>query len=258
VRVKPEKPIEEQLKESFHDVMKVLVVTALGGFLFLLMYNGKILFYINNRTAWLMIPAATVLFVIAEAFRRRSTGDSYVPDGECAGHTHHRTSWAALLLVTLPVVLGVLIPPQPLGALAMSNRKALSSAPAAHGDSQVALVPGGERNVLDWIVAFQNSADLASFAGQQAHVTGFVYRDEMDAPDEFMVSRFIVTCCVADAVAVGLPVRWPGAETLALDQWVEVSGRFELETMADETIPVIVAAEVVPIEPPGQPYLYPR
>jgi uncharacterized membrane protein YcgQ (UPF0703/DUF1980 family) len=62
---------------------------------------------------------------------------------------------------------------------------------------------------------------------------------------------------VADAVPVGLPVRWPGAADLDGDQWVEVHGMFEIGEYNGETMPILVADRVTPTERPDQPYLYP-
>lgn len=249
--------IEEQLKESLQDASKALVVVALGVFLILLAYNGQVLFYINRRTAWLMVPAGMLLFVIAEAFRRRPSKEERNADCHCGQEDHHFAP-LSLLLVALPVILGFLVPPAPLGALAMSAREGVSfTAPAAISGDGANVAQGGERNVLDWIAAFQNSSDLSSFAGKEAHVTGFVFHDAAHAADRFMVSRFIITCCVADAIPVGLPVRWPDAAALAADQWVEVSGPLALEEVAGETVPYIDATTITAIAAPNQPYLYP-
>ena len=249
--------IEEQLKESLQDALKALVVVALGLFLVVLAYNGKILFYINRCTAWLMVPAGIFLFVIAEAFRRRPSLEERETGCAC-GDEHHHFALVSLLLVALPVILGLLIPTAPLGALAMGTREGTSfTAPVSISGAAANPEQAGDRNVLDWISSFQHSSDLASFAGREAHVTGFVFRDASHAPDRFMVSRFIITCCVADAIPVGLPVRWPDAATLAMDQWVEVTGPIALEQVDGETIPYIDAIAVVAVDPPSQPYLYP-
>jgi len=249
--------IEEQLKESLRDALKTLVVVAMAIFLLLLAYNGRVLLYINQRTAWLLVPTAIVLFVIAEAFRRRPTGAEHEAGCQC-GDAHHPFAPLSLLLVALPVLLGMLVPPAPLGALAMGARDSVSfTAPASLSGNVADVEQGSERNILDWIAVFQRSSDLTPFAGKEAHVTGFVFRDDAAGADRFMVSRFIITCCVADAMPVGLPVRWPDAATLAPDQWVEVSGPIALEQVDGDTVPYIDATAVVPVNAPDQPYLYP-
>jgi uncharacterized repeat protein (TIGR03943 family) len=78
----------------------------------------------------------------------------------------------------------------------------------------------------------------------------------MDA-ETFQISRFVVTCCAADAVPVSLPVFWSGSGALENDQWVEVSGHFEIRSIADTPMPVLVAESVTVVEMPEMPYLYP-
>ena len=110
--------------------------------------------------------------------------------------------WGALLLVALPVILGLLIPPKPLGAAAMSNREisvgSVNSA-SAPKTTQIISRPTTEKNVLDWLIDFRLAQDPAAFADQEAKVIGFVYRDERFGMDQFMVSRFVLSCCAADA-----------------------------------------------------------
>ena len=72
-----------------------------------------------------------------------------------------------------------------------------------------------------------------------------------------MVSRFVITCCAADAVPVALYVSWPESKTLADDQWVEVSGQFALQEIDQRQMPVLMAEIVTLIDIPDQPYLYP-
>jgi uncharacterized repeat protein (TIGR03943 family) len=162
----------------------------------------------------------------------------------------------------LPIVLGVLVPPQPLGAAALSNREVeistrqVSSLPAAiraAGEKNAS-----ERNILDWLHTFSGAADpAAEFAGQPVAVSGFVFRDDRFADDQFMVTRFVVSCCVADANVAGMVVRWPEATTLPTDQWVQVEGILAAGDLAGDTLPVITAQRVTAVDVPQQPYLYP-
>ncbi|MBK8046096.1 MAG: TIGR03943 family protein [Anaerolineales bacterium] len=176
------------------------------------------------------------------------------------GHDH-RLTLAGVALILLPIILGVVVPPQPLGAAALANREvnvglqnsALPSAVRAAAAKQ-----GSERNILDWLNTFATSTNASEeFAGQDARVEGFVFRDDRFGEDQFMVTRFVVSCCVADANVAGLVVEWPDAATLPADQWVEVTGRFEAGALAGETLPVLHAQSIKPVDVPEQPYLYP-
>jgi putative membrane protein len=88
-------------------------------------------------------------------------------------------------------------------------------------------------------------------------VIGFVYRDPRFAENQFMVARFTITCCVADALAIGLVTEADDAADLPDDSWVRVEGTFAEGTLDGDAMPVLVAETVTPIEPPEHPYLYP-
>lgn len=233
---------------------KALALIGMGLFLYYRFFSGSLLFYINERFIWLTFLAAIGLILVGASYRYRPH------HAHSADHQHGQLSWGGLLLVFSPVILGLLVPPKPLGAAAMSNRdvslKSLTSA-SAPTNSAVLSKPRHDKNILDWVVEFQSASDPAAFAGQQAKVTGFVYRDERFAPNEFMVSRFVVSCCAADAAPIGLVVRADNSSQLATDAWVEVAGQFTPGQLGGEALPVLVAASITPTEVPAQPYLYP-
>ncbi len=162
----------------------------------------------------------------------------------------------------LPVVLGILVPPQPLGAAAMANREInISSQPrnvlpaAVRAASQKGAL---DRNLLDWLHAFSASPNAAeAFAGEPVDVVGFVYHDDRLDDDQFMVNRFIVSCCVADANVVTMVVRWPDAATLENDTWVRVEGMLQPGVFDGAALPILAAQRVTPTTMPDQPYLYP-
>jgi putative membrane protein len=253
---------------------KAITLIALGLFLYTRFTTGTLALYITPRFSWLTLPAALGLILVGLSYRRfiaaSPTSEHKDHDHEGAGHLHehehrqpdehdHGPSWVGLLLVALPVVLGLLLPPKPLGASAMSNREiGLASLNASAAPSIGApLADAGERNIVDWLRAFDSNPDPAAFANQKATVIGFVYRDGRFGPDSFMVSRFLVTHCVADASAIGLLVRWPDSADLSADQWVEVQGAFQPGEFDREPLPILVADAVTPTAIPDHPYLYP-
>jgi uncharacterized repeat protein (TIGR03943 family) len=246
---------------------KAVVMIALGLFLYSLLARGTLLFYISQRFAWLTLLAALGFIIVAASYRYRTPQTPPLepeqePDHahEHADHQHGNLSWVSLCLVALPVILGWLIPPKPLGAAAMGNREvstgAVTSVTAPKG-SQVVIRPAREKNVLDWVIDFHLAQNPAAFTSQEARVIGFVYRDDRFGSDEFMVSRFVISCCAADAAPLGLVVRWPKTTSLVNDEWVEVSGHFQPGEFDGETMPILMADQVAPRQAPAEPYLYP-
>ena len=251
------------------QTIKVILLIALGIFLLSRLLNGTLSFYIHPRFNVLILLTAVGLTALGIGYaiqQRRESAHVHDEDHEhehAHEHAHsHDVSWVGLLLLALPVLLGLLVEPRPLGAAALQNREinvsgsALTSSSAPEGSDLSVIANAGERNILDWLYLFQRSTDPASFNGEEAHVVGFVYRDDRFADTQFMVSRFTVSCCVADAAPIGLIVEWPDTAVLPSDSWVEVSGTLQAGTFNGVEMPVLVADSVTPTETPSQPYLY--
>ncbi len=160
------------------------------------------------------------------------------------------------------IVLGVLVPPQPLGAAAMDTRElnvttqTRSVLPAAI--RAAAQKDAIDRNLLDWLHAFTASPDpVREYVGQPVDVIGFIYHDDRLGEDEVLINRFVVSCGVADASPVSMVVRSPAAAALPNDAWVRVQGVLQPGEWNGRALPVIAAQRVTPTDLPNQPYLYP-
>lgn len=239
---------------------KALVLIGMGLFLFSRILSGKLFFYINERFYWLIVLAVVGFVLVGLSYHYRPGHPHYhehTPDDD---HQHGSVTWFGLSLLALPIALGLLIPPRPLGAAAMANRDvsmdSLTSAAAPEGGNILAK-PQGDKNVLDWLVEFRAAQDPAGLTGEKVEVVGFVYRDDRFDSEQFMVSRFVLSCCAADASPLGLVVQWPESRSFADDEWVAVKGQLEITQFAGEEMPIIIADSVSPTEIPNQPYLYP-
>jgi uncharacterized repeat protein (TIGR03943 family) len=255
------------------QTIKIILLIALGLFLLSRVLNGTLSFYIHPRFNVLTLLTAVGLTAlgVAHAIQQRrqaallrSHEADPNHDHEHHNHSHsHDVSWFGLLLLAMPVVLGLLVEPRPLGASALQNREinfgsgsSIVSANAPQGSQLSVIANAGERNILDWLYLFQRSNDPTNFNGEEAHVIGFVYRDDRFGSNQFMVSRFTVSCCVADAAPIGLIVEWPDTAVLTPDSWVEVRGTIQARTFNGVQMPVLVANGITPTETPSQPYLF--
>ncbi len=83
--------------------------------------------------------------------------------------------------------------------------------------------------------------------------TGFVTKELGSPADEFVLTRFMVSCCVADALSVQVRVVGAPPGDVKADDWVRVSGAiYPLEQEA-----ILDADEVVKVARPQRPYLNP-
>jgi uncharacterized repeat protein (TIGR03943 family) len=246
------------MKRHYRSFQAVILL-GIALFLGLKLLTGNLDLYINLRFAPLTIFAIVALALMAFALMRNPQMQS--DEDHHHDHEHsHPVSIYALVFLLIPVLIGVLIPARPLDAAAATTRGVNVSAPIVSSASQVQAFEAseGERNILDWIRIFSSATDdHTAYIGETATVIGFVFKDERLAENQFLVSRFVITCCAADGLAIGMVVNWDQASTVNENTWVRVKGPVEAYQVDGLTIPLIEADSVEVVEEPSQPYLFP-
>ncbi len=242
-------------------LLKALVLGASGLMLYQKISSGTVAFYINQRFEWLILVGALIYLALALTliYTVLNPGSKTLAQTLTSQPRSAFASWSAVLLLAVPAIVGALAPARPLGASAIGARGiGLQSAPASAAGAALKRPVNGPRTILDWLREMSSTPDPAALAGQQVDVVGFVYRDDPRfEKTQFMVSRFSVSCCVADAAALGLIVETDARDSLKQDQWVRVVGRFTTGKFANSDIAIVKAEKIEPTEQPAQPYLYP-
>jgi uncharacterized repeat protein (TIGR03943 family) len=235
--------------------VKTVILVGLAAYFAWVIASGNLSNYINERFAWLSYLAVVIfgLLGLANAAETLRQPRSELPILQPAGT--ELITWRGILVVAVPLILGTLIPSRPLGAESVSGN--LSTNAAATANMTAFTTDPLTWNVLDWLRAFHSAEDVTSFTGREADVIGFIYREAGFPEDTFMVARFTVSCCVADASAIGLPVVWADAPNYAQDTWVRVTGRFEVGEFRGDKLPILQAATVEVVPQPEHPYVYP-
>ncbi|MGH2699345.1 MAG: TIGR03943 family putative permease subunit [Actinomycetota bacterium] len=90
-------------------------------------------------------------------------------------------------------------------------------------------------------------------AGEAVDFTGFVTKDPGAPADEFVLARFLVSCCVADALGVNVRVVGAPPGRFEADEWVRVSGKFY--PLGSDVI--VDATNIERVKRPKRPYLSP-
>ncbi len=238
-----------------HPLVKSVLLLGLGVYFLQLWLGGDLHNYVNARFGWLPILSAGLFLILALDGIAAGLRGARAPHlHHWLDHTHRAPSWPVLAVVAVPLMLGTLVPSQPLGARAVGGDLGLD--PGAFDGAIVPASDSLEWTVLDWLRAFSSgSADRIS--GKEADVIGFVYRRDEDPKDAFVVMRFLMSCCSADAYAVGMPVVWANAEALPVDSWVRVHGTVAVGNFRGQNLPILTATAVENnIERPKQAYLY--
>ena len=224
--------------------IRTLALTAWALLFLWLWISGESVRYLGSRTQWVIPVGAIGLGLAAVGYLRATRGD--------------RTSrlsapeWLGIAGLLLPIVAAATLGGAQLGSLAASNKL------NARGVDPTALARLATRDAR--VIGFLQldaagrdaglSKELGLHTGTPVHLVGFVSTPPTRPGARFELSRFYITCCVADAVPVGVFVAAPG-ERLDRDEWLDVTGalvRWKREW-------IVRATRVEHVDAPSDPYL---
>lgn len=238
--------------DRFQQALKTALLLGLAVYFTVILINGNLANYINLRFAWLSVVAVLIFGALGVISLIATVRGLPPARGD---FVHERVDLPIIMVMAVPLVLGTALPSAPLGVEAINGTVSMT---AFAGRNVTAIVRDPlERNVLDWAREFTVSPSPATFNGQEADFIGFVYTEPGFPPEHFMVARFMVSCCVADASPLGLPVAYENTDTLPLGQWVQVRGHFVAGDFRGQTVPILQVETLAMIDQPPQPYLYP-
>jgi len=240
-------------------VLKSVVLLGFAVYFAYTIASGNLNYYINLRFAWLSSVAVVVfgaLGLSSLAALRDVAG--YSASRANSGHADRRPHIGTLMMVGLPLMLGAATiltdNVQPLGVESISGVSLTSN---FGGGMSISQKDPLSRDILDWSRAFADEESPTVFNGQSAKLLGFVYTEPSYPEGRFMLARFTMSCCVADASALGLPAAYAGLDGFKAGDWVTVEGTFQTETFMGQQMPVLQIAKLDSTEQPEQPYLYP-
>ena len=192
--------------------------------------------YLGVRTQWL-VPFGTVTLAVGSILAVRAQWRSR--------ETLRAPEAVGLFTLTLPLALLLLAPHAQLGAYAAAKKSSSffpavkPPPPATPRDVTLLDVRVAER---DELFALESHIHRGTRVGLLGLVTSIGSR-------RFSLTRFYVTCCLADAEPLTIQVDWP--RSVERDRWVFVTG-----TLAGPTGRFTVAADaVVRVGRPRDPYL---
>lgn len=114
-----------------------------------------------------------------------------------------------------------------------------------------------KRTLLEWIRTLDVYPEPDAYAGQKVNVDGFVVYPESLSDNYFTLTRFVISCCAADAYPVGLPVKVEKSrQNYAVDSWLAIQGEMVTETLNGQRQLVIQAQTLKSIPEPDNPYYY--
>ena len=223
------------------------VLGAWASLFWFLQLSGRLDLYLSTRTAWIVPTGAVILSVGA-------VGAAISAHRRVRTTTLTRRTWVTAAVVIAPIVLMTAVPPATLGSFS-SSRKAQFS---GRGLSTYWGRFDADSEITFFFVAaskfWDGGADLLGRrAGDEATFVGFAERSDSTPPDELVLTRFVVTCCVADATPISIRVVNVTPGSVDADSWVEVTG--QVFPVGRDV--VVVADSIAPAPTPDRPYITP-
>jgi putative membrane protein len=254
------------------QLWQAVLMGGTGAMLLTKVIGGTLPLYVHSRYTPLVAAAGAILIILAIvhgwlAMQPPVETQEHARNDHEHGHDHASLSWRspAMLALIVPLVLGLLVPARALGSAAIDSKgfgtsgTGLRTIQSVAGDEEMVNgVPDtAQWDMLDWVNALTYQPDNPRLQGQPIEMIGFVWRRPEMSKDQFVLSRFVVTCCTADGLAVGMPVVWPDGAAHPTDSWVRVKGMVGLATVLGQQEAAIIADEVASIPQPPEPYLTP-
>jgi len=166
-------------------------------------------------------------------------------------------AWAKAAILMMPVFFLLTIYGRSLGTDAFSKRAFNPGQIVIQGDANELKSPSGP-STAHGTSLLNLLADAEKFDGNRVTAEGMVYRSVTSGENTFMLFRFAVVCCAADALPLSVTVKHTATEALNNDTWVRVGGIFTIEISKGKQVASIAADSVqsIPPPPPEKRYLF--
>ncbi|MGF1497447.1 MAG: TIGR03943 family protein [Elainellaceae cyanobacterium] len=256
-------PSSSPFASSWLGYLDVAVVLTWGILLLKYQITGEIYFLLHPDYMWLATSAGVGLlglggFLIWQILPlpRRSARRSKLANVQHI--SLFPRSFSSTLLIAVGV-LGLVITPRPFASDIALQRGVTDTLTMTRSQPQAfhATNRPEERSLIEWVRTLNVYPEPDAYTGQRANVQGFVIHPSELPDDYLMISRFIITCCAADAYPVGLPVKLSqDRSAYPADRWFEIQGEMMTETLNDQRQLVIKATSLEEIPEPRNPYDY--
>lgn len=245
------------------------------GFYLWLLWGNKYHFFIQAKFKFLLVTAMVILVLFIIALIGNSI---HPPPGSLT-----IDKWLKGIFLCLPVFLIFQVDDLTLGAYAFKKRGANTRLTATSQNNLSALKPNdssanterlsnpiptrdstnvitGDKKVSEIMPASLRELVYMpeSYIDRQVVTSGMFFNDAKQTPSGcFVLFRFVVSCCVADAQPLGVLIKTMDIQGFDNDQWLEVKGTFHTTTIDGYDAFYIIPLEIRETDkpPPEKQYL---
>ncbi|MGI6357073.1 MAG: TIGR03943 family putative permease subunit [Bacillota bacterium] len=241
--------------------LRLVILAGWSYWLYQLAACGNLRYYVHPRFGTPVLLAALCLALLAlhqlaTLMGFRWQGWQLMP----------RAKVISYIIVILPLCCGLLLPATSLDGRLAEQRGNLTSHLHAEdderavGELEALLVSSSEQERIS-AQQFRHLATLLwsrpqGVIGRSVQLTGFVYYNEGLLPGQFMLGRYQISCCTADAVVVSCLCHCPAGDKPPASGWVTVSGTLGMGEYQAQPVGVIAVSDLLAVDEPQDPYIY--
>lgn len=242
-----------------------VVTVGLWGFLLIKLWiSGELNLLIHPAYHWLIIIAGVCLLVLSGVkgwqlwqHYQKSLLDRPRNSASVREHVTLLPQSFSCYLLLFTAIVGLTVRPQAFTSETALKRGVNDFIPTTEITPQsfTNVTRPEDKSLVEWVRTLNVYPEPDAYTGQKVKVTGFVIHPTDFSPEYGLISRFIITCCAADAYPIALPVKFPESrESYAQDSWIEIKGEMATEILNDERKLVIIAQDIETIPEPRNPY----
>ena len=239
--------------------LDILAIATWGILLLKYWWSEQLYLLIHPNYVWLTVAAGFSLLLISglKAVLLLSQRD------KTTSPVQHLTlfppGWSSVLLLGVAIA-GLLITPRAFASQTALDRGVTDAITLTRVKPQAFQTSSRseDKTLIDWVRTLQVYPEPDAYTGQKAKVQGFVVHPPNLPEQYFLLTRFVITCCAADAYPVSLPVKLTTGNRSAYkpDGWLEVEGQMITETFQAKRQLTIQANALKQIPEPKNPYNY--
>ncbi|MGL4759411.1 MAG: TIGR03943 family putative permease subunit [Patescibacteria group bacterium] len=234
-------------------IYQYLMLIAFGSYSIYLYSIRRLTYLISERYIWLSLAGGVVLMLVGVFGLYNSIAkDKFV-------FKFSKKSINLNLLCFVLVCLTFLIPLRTLSSESFNIRSANNAFKVSESEKSKIqekisfAVDTNQFTLYDWVKA-RALNDNSLFKDKEFTATGFITPTKIK--NQFVLSRFVVACCVVDATPTGMLIEYDyESKSLVANDWLEVKGKFEILSIEGVSQPVVIPNKVEKIQQPDDIYL---
>lgn len=240
-------------------ILQYLSIGFVGIYIIYIYLIKRLTYLIAERYVWLTVLAGFVMIVVAVTGLFYSYKNYKLLKLNTTDNINTAKWWKNLnWLLVIPILVLFTIPLRTLSSESFNLRTASSAFKISEQEKSKIKdkinfsIDTTQFNLYDWVKA-KSLKDNSVFKDKMFSTTGFITPTKVN--NQFLLSRFVVSCCVVDATPAGVLVEYEYSPKFQANDWLEVKGKFEIKLIDGVNQPVVVPTEIKKINQPDDIYL---